>query len=81
MAKLHFPPNQVQNTRGMVGEGFKRESYEHEFVVSLHSGWLSSVFENPCVMRGGTRRGLDNELVLGVVLFTASLSSPVKSEF
>ena len=59
--------------------GFRREFYEHEFVVILHIGWLSSVFENPCVMRGGTRRGLDNELVIGVVLFTTSLSSPVKS--
>ena len=62
------------------GAGFKREFYEHELSVSFHTGWLFSVFENPSVMRGGTRHGLDNGRVIGVLLFTSSHSSPVKSE-
>ena len=28
----------------------KRDFYEHEIGVRLHTGWLFSVLENPCVI-------------------------------
>ena len=51
------------------GECFKRELYEHEICVRLRLEWSFSVLEIPCVMRGGTSRGTDNEFVISVVSF------------
>lgn len=54
-----------------MGECFKREFYEHEICVRLHTGWsFFSTGESVCtrVVWSGTRSGIGNEHLMGVII-------------